>query len=82
MGTGGLEDEIDLESTEASVSQKKKLIQEVECIKEQFRKGKLTQEEVIDRICELYRIEDYGSKIIGVRIGAKSQKRRTFLKKK
>ena len=63
MGSGGLEDEIDPESTEASVSQKKKLIQEVECIKEQFRKGKLTQEEVIDRICELYRIEDYGSKI-------------------
>ena len=63
MGSGGFEDEIDPESTEASVSQKKKLIQEVECIKEQFRKGKLTQEEVIDRICELYRIEDYGSKI-------------------
>ena len=63
MGSGGFEDEIDLESTEASVSQKKKLIQEIENIKEQFRKGKLTQEEVIDRICELYRIEDYGSKI-------------------
>ena len=63
MGSGGLEDETDPESTEASVSQKKKLIQEVECIKEQFRKGKITQEEVIERICKLYRIEDYGSKI-------------------
>lgn len=63
IGEGTFEDEIDPESKEASISQKKKLIQEIEKIKEQFRSGKLTQEEVIDQICELYRIEDYGSKI-------------------
>lgn len=63
IGEGTFEDEIDPESKEASISQKKKLIQEIERIKEQFRSGKLTQEEVIDQICELYRIEDYGSKI-------------------
>ncbi len=63
IGSGNLEDEIDVESTEAGISQKRKLIASVESLKEQFQKGKITQDELISEICDLYHVEDYGSKI-------------------
>ena len=58
-----LKELIGVKPGESRESRMNLLIQEIESIKEQLRKGKFTQEEVIDRICELYRIEDYGSKI-------------------
>ncbi len=63
IGSGNLEDEIDVESTEAGISQKRKLIASVEALKEKFQKGKITQDELISEICDLYHVEDYGSKI-------------------
>ena len=62
-GNGGLDDEIDVESEEATLLQKKKLIAQVESLKEQFRNGGLTQDELLDKICEIYHVEDYGSQI-------------------
>ena len=39
------------------------MITKVEELKQQFKKGKITQDELISQICELYHVEDYGSKI-------------------
>ena len=63
VGNGNLEDELDVESTESGISQKRKMITKVEELKQQFKKGKITQDELISQICELYHVEDYGSKI-------------------
>lgn len=63
VGNGNLEDEFDVESTESGISQKRKMITKVEELKQQFKKGKITQDELISQICELYHVEDYGSKI-------------------
>ena len=52
-----------MESTESGITQKRKMITKVEELKQQFKKGKITQDELISQICELYHVEDYGSKI-------------------
>lgn len=62
-GNGEFDDEIDVESEEATLVQKKKLIAQVESLKEQFRNGELTQDELLDKLCEIYHVEDYGSQI-------------------
>lgn len=63
VGNGGFEDEIEVESEEASIAQKQKLITQVENLKEKFKNKELTQEELLDKICEIYHVEDYGSQI-------------------
>ena len=63
VGNGGFEDEIEVESEEASIAQKQKLITQVESLKEKFKNKELTQEELLDKICEIYHVEDYGSQI-------------------
>ena len=62
-GNGGLDDELDAESEESIISQKVKLLARVEELKEKFQKGEMTQNELLDELCELYHVEDYGSKI-------------------
>ncbi len=63
VGNGGFEDEIEVESEETSIAQKQKLITQVENLKEKFKNKELTQEELLDKICEIYHVEDYGSQI-------------------